>query len=740
MAAYDPSCVVPPTPDEITRALESYACGVLSLSQLCLQVKEVLIAGACTADRIHNHLDDALKARKLSIADYGHLVETLGILVSEITPTECAEETPGQSPAYRIIDKGDRLPAHAARTQSAGKNEDMARSEVVMATRPFAGESSAVRSTAMPVESLLAKAAELVPGALLRGRFRIEREVARSQMSLVFCATDLLKVEAGAMEPRVAVKLLHPRLAGDATALRQFHSEVANAQRLSHANIIHVFELDQDGPAHFITMEWLDGESLAELLDRRNAEPRLSFKEADEIIRQLCAALDYAHQHRVVHADIKPGNVFLTQSGELKLIDFGIAAIADTDNREPSPGLTRRYASCERLERLAPVPQDDLYSLACIAYRIYSGRRVFGSLDALEAEACGAAPLAIEGLAPQRWTILQRALALRRADRPATVAEFSAAFFAPVEAQNELSVQPVRPPASLVTAMVPPAVASAHADVHVPSRWPWILWVGIIVSVLLVGVLLWTRESAQVSVIATHSDPVANAVTLPGASTADRVVADATGVGADTDSDNNVMPDLVPPAPPAEVPVTAALTGAPSSAATRPEPVTQVVPDETVPAITAPTRDAVGPPTMVASPGPMSDLTEVAEAAEVEAATPDMAAESIAAATPPAAPPIEDEAVFDPRQPVPLSQLEFIDFVEPRYPRFRDDLRFNGWVDIEFRVGMDGRVRDVQVMGSNLPSRFEAPSIAAVRKWRFKPYEFQGQTQSVYSAVRLRYE
>lgn len=95
---------------------------------------------------------------------------------------------------------------------------------------------------------------------------------------------------------------------------------------------------------------------------------------------------------------------------------------------------------------------------------------------------------------------------------------------------------------------------------------------------------------------------------------------------------------------------------------------------------------------------------------------------------------------IDPREPVALSELIFENYTEPRFPRGGGLSNMSGWVDLEFRVGTDGKTRNIEVIGSNLPERFEAPSIAAVKKWRFEPYLSDGQPAAVYSAVRLRFE
>ena len=97
------------------------------------------------------------------------------------------------------------------------------------------------------------------------------------------------------------------------------------------------------------------------------------------------------------------------------------------------------------------------------------------------------------------------------------------------------------------------------------------------------------------------------------------------------------------------------------------------------------------------------------------------------------------EPVFDPRQPVLFSKLELIKYVEPKFPRTTGDRTYDGWVDVEYRIGADGKPRNIEVIGSSLPRRFEAPSINAVKKWRFEPYVVNGVAVAIYSGVRLRF-
>ena len=414
-------------PDIVTRAFKALANGQLDLDEVQQILMIALQENQGRMEAMHELLDDELGAERLSIAQYGELISALGSIASENVPTECSDEGPDESGVYRVMNAGEMVRARTPRSDDTGAFERVAVAagagvpDDSEGTKPLSEKQQADMPSPAPTEVRV--------GDVLRDRFRLEEEVARGNMGVVYRATDLMKLQAEAADPRVAVKVVSPAIANNALALRAFQSEVAGTQHLSHPHIVHLFDLDRDGDNFFITMEWLDGQSLAALLDRHTDKPPPE-SISRPVVEQLCAALSYAHEHGVVHADVKPGNVFLTASGETKLIDFGIATSGAALARTESPvGITPVYASCERLEGAAPTERDDLFSLACVVYRLMTGRRVFGTLTALEAETRGMEPAPVPALGDAAWRALRRALAFRAADRHAGVAEFARDFF-----------------------------------------------------------------------------------------------------------------------------------------------------------------------------------------------------------------------------------------------------------------------------------------------------------------------
>jgi serine/threonine protein kinase len=152
------------------------------------------------------------------------------------------------------------------------------------------------------------------------------------------------------------------------------------------------------------------------------------------IIRGLCLGLAYAHNKNIIHSDFKPGNIYLTESDQTKILDFGIARAAPTDRVEASEttqfdagelgALTPSYAACEMFEGKDPHPADDVYALAIVAYQLLSGQHPFDSRPAPQARQLDLEPKPIKGLRRREWRALKRGLAFDRAERSQHAAEF----------------------------------------------------------------------------------------------------------------------------------------------------------------------------------------------------------------------------------------------------------------------------------------------------------------------------
>ena len=283
-------------------------------------------------------------------------------------------------------------------------------------------------------------------GSVLRDRFLLQEKVAGGSMGVVYKALDRRLAEADGVDPSVAIKVLRPQLSTDGNALRALQQEAAKGRCLSHPNIVRFIDLDRDDDLYFIVMEWLDGKSLANILDDSSSK-KIDKDTALDIVRQLAKALDYAHRLGVVHADVKPGNIMLSRNGEVKLFDFGIARVRQKHSEGQAnfdPGVlgavTPAYSSMQVLTGEEPVASDDVFSLACLMYRLIAGYRVFGPRNAAEAADAGMEPQRPQGLNDVEWAALRTALSYSRVSRFASPQDFVDALSAtvPVHATQPL--------------------------------------------------------------------------------------------------------------------------------------------------------------------------------------------------------------------------------------------------------------------------------------------------------------
>ncbi|HEX5788362.1 MAG TPA: serine/threonine-protein kinase, partial [Woeseiaceae bacterium] len=271
-------------------------------------------------------------------------------------------------------------------------------------------------------------------GSVLRDRFLLQERVSGGSMGVVYKALDRRMAEAGASEPWVAIKVLSPQLAKNGTALRALQQEAAKGRCLSHANIVRFIDLDREDDLYFIVMEWLEGQTLAAILDSTEGKT-MGTDQAMRIVRQLANALGYAHRCGIVHADVKPANVMIQPNGDVKLFDFGVARVRQSqkENQEDfDPGvlgaLTPAYSSMQVLTGEDPAPADDVFSLGCLFYRLVAGYRVFGPRNAAEAAAEGMAPQRPQGLTEGQWRALKKAISYSRVTRFQSMNEFMAAL------------------------------------------------------------------------------------------------------------------------------------------------------------------------------------------------------------------------------------------------------------------------------------------------------------------------
>ncbi len=207
-----------------------------------------------------------------------------------------------------------------------------------------------------------------LPGTVLSDRYRIVGLLGKGGMGEVYRADDL---ELG---QSVALKFLPQRLADDPRSLERFRAEVRLARQVSHPNVCRVYDIGQIDGQCFLSMEYVDGEDLAQLLTRIG---RFNQERATELARQLCLGLHAAHETGVLHRDLKPANVMIDGRGKLLITDFGLAELAEDVREEDIRSGTPAYMAPEQLAGREVTEKSDIYSLGTILHELYTGKSVW---------------------------------------------------------------------------------------------------------------------------------------------------------------------------------------------------------------------------------------------------------------------------------------------------------------------------------------------------------------------------
>ncbi len=232
----------------------------------------------------------------------------------------------------------------------------------------------------------------MTTGAALRDRYVLGPPLGYGGTSVVYRARDLRRAEVADECADVAIKILRPEFRDRPRCIARLRREFHQTQSLAHPNVVRFYDLDCDRGNWFIAMELLVGESLGRRM--RHASPAgLPIGEALRIAVACCDALACAHDHGVTHGDIKPDNVFITASGDVRILDFGVAPESlqpqtPEGQAVPDPlrgAVTRAYASPEVLSGQSPESRDDVFSLACLTYEMLAGKHPYGRRGADEA-------------------------------------------------------------------------------------------------------------------------------------------------------------------------------------------------------------------------------------------------------------------------------------------------------------------------------------------------------------------
>ncbi len=210
------------------------------------------------------------------------------------------------------------------------------------------------------------------PGTLLAERYRIISLAGRGGMGEVYRATDIK------LNHPVALKFLPPNVAARPGLLERFHGEVRIARQVSHPNVCRVYDIGEAEGSAYISMEYVDGEDLGSLLRRIG---RLPPDKGIEIARKLCAGLAASHAKGVLHRDLKPGNIMIDGRGQVLIMDFGLAALADTIAARDVQSGTPAYMAPEQLKGKEVSERSDIYALGLVLHEVFTGQRAFKSND-----------------------------------------------------------------------------------------------------------------------------------------------------------------------------------------------------------------------------------------------------------------------------------------------------------------------------------------------------------------------
>ena len=351
---------------------------------------------------------------------------------------------PGQPPGpdRTIFRQGDKTQAHpkAGPQNPTGHNEQ---TRVRPPNQPPQQNSTRVR--AQPGNNAGAKppSNNSVSGEhlqVLKGRFILEKVLGVGGMGVVYKAKDRNKIEAHDRDPYVAIKVLSDEFRAHPESFIALQRESRKGQRIAHPNVVKVYDFDRDGDTVFMTMEYLEGRPLDQLI-KQYSSTGLPKDDIRHIVNDICSALTQAHSENIVHSDLKPGNIFVTDSGVAKIFDFGIArAVANIDRHSGKTqdktvfdagslgALTPAYASLEMLQGKQPDVRDDIYALGCIVYEMLAGEHPFNRIPADEAYKRKLKPRRISGVKTRQWKAIEKALAFHRQDRIASAHEFQREF------------------------------------------------------------------------------------------------------------------------------------------------------------------------------------------------------------------------------------------------------------------------------------------------------------------------
>jgi serine/threonine protein kinase len=359
-------------------------------------------------------------------------------------------------------------------------------------------------------------------GEIIDGRYRIERLLGEGGMGSVYLAHDI------SLGKKVAIKTLLPKMLADLRSIQQLRKEVRISQELRHENICATYDLHESLSQPYMVMEYVDGDTLTNFIFR---QPGHRCNEATFrcLAEQILAAIECAHRAGVVHRDLKSGNIMVTSSGSVRVMDFGIAAsLKEVSSRTTGApiSLSIHYASPEQINGDPPAATMDIYSLGCVFYEMLSGEPPFRLGDVMHQQLTRK-PNPIPGIAPALNSFLMACLVKDWRHRIQSIPEMRASL------AGDRTVKITKTtPGRLATASTAQVAAGIPDLGHAASHnWLPAIWGTAALLVIAAVFLLWQQNA---------SEPRAKSETTFGSTATAPAAPDArlpsSAVGRDTDS------------------------------------------------------------------------------------------------------------------------------------------------------------------------------------------------------------
>lgn len=335
------------------------------------------------------------------------------------------------------------------------------------------------------------------PGAVLNDRYLIERALGAGGTAWVFRARDLT-VQKDAPGAHIAIKTPRPDVKDPARAIARLQHEFRHVQALRHPNIARVLALNSDDQTWFMTMELIEGRSLAQLI-REPASLSLPLKRA--VLTSCAKALAHAHTSGVVHGDFKPSNVLVSSSGQVKVFDFGAATSPGGEDTRIPAG-TPAYASPQVLSGATPDPRDDVFSFACVAYEFLTGQHPFERRSSLDAREQRKAPPRTSLLSLPQWLALLSALAWEREQRPSDIEHFATMLMDDAASLASAQTDPASEAPSDSPVVEPRAAAPETSDELAPPQrsWGFFAFLACALGLMFIGSQRQTEQKAETEI------------------------------------------------------------------------------------------------------------------------------------------------------------------------------------------------------------------------------------------------